>query len=341
MEALEKEWSLRLPFLQDKNIVSIYFGGGTPSLLGAEYISSILNWIKRDVGYGISTEITLEANPENITFSLMNAYVQTGINRVSIGVQTLSDSLLNKLERQHDAQKAIDAVFSLTETGLQNITIDLMYDLPNQTLEIWNETLLKVSKLPIKHLSLYNLTIEPHTTFFKHREHIQPLLPTPELSLQMYEMAQSVLANCKLNQYEISAFAYDGFHSRHNTGYWMARPFLGFGPSAFSYWEGERFQNVAHLNRYAQQLKEDIFPVDFNEKLDTKAHLRELFTIRLRMIEGINLETFEKDHGKLDSETFLTLDTLQKKGFLEHRNRIVRLTKQGVLFYDTVATELI
>lgn len=342
MEALKKEWTLRIPELAGKEIVSIYFGGGTPSLLGAEYINEILQWIQGDIGYhSSSTEITLEANPENITIQLMHAYSVAGINRISIGVQTLSNALLKRLERQHDAQKAIDAVLHTHAAGLQNISIDLMYDLPHQTLKIWEETLAQAGKLPIKHLSLYNLTIEPHTTFFKQRGQLEKIMPDPETSLHMYEMAQDMLAVQHLDQYEISAFAHKGFHSQHNTGYWSARPFLGFGPSAFSYWKGMRFCNVANLNRYAQQLNEGLFPVDFEEKLEHAASLRELFAIRIRMIEGVNLEIFEREHAPLDAETKNTIEELKAKGYLEQRESTVSLTKQGVMFYDSVAVDLI
>lgn len=342
MEALEIEWRLRLPDLQGKDIVSIYFGGGTPSLLGPEYINAILHWVQRDIGYHPNTtEITLEANPENITLQLMRNYAQAGINRVSIGIQTLSDALLKKLERQHNAQKAIDAVLSTKEAGLGNITVDLMYDLPYQTLEIWEETLDKVCELPIRHLSLYNLVIEPHTTFFKQRNELQKIVPDPEASLRMYAMAQEKFAESGLNQYEISAFAHEGYQSRHNTGYWTGRPFLGFGPSAFSYWKGARFRNVANLSRYAQQLKEDIFPIDFEEALAPQASIRELLAIRIRLLEGVDIAAFEKAYGPLDPETLDSIENLKKNGYIRQHLNTLHLTQQGILFYDTVAVELI
>lgn len=341
LESLEKEWLLRAPLLRNKQILTIYFGGGTPSLLGPEAIHSILNWIQRDVGYGAETEITLEANPENISLPLMKEYAQTGVNRISIGIQTLSDTLLKKLERQHHAQKALDAVLYTFEAGLHNITVDLMYDLPHQTISIWEETLAKVCELPIKHLSLYNLTIEPQTTFFKYRHEIQKALPDAESSLYMYERAQAVLADHHFKQYEISAFAHSGFHSRHNTGYWTARPFLGLGPSAFSYWEGKRFRNIAHLKRYAELLNDAILPIDFEEKLDPLSHRRELLTIGLRMNEGVDLKAFERNHGMLDLETLQSLEKLKKEGFIVHEPPSLRLSKQGILFYDSVAVELI
>lgn len=342
MESLEKEWLLRAPELKNKKIISIYFGGGTPSLLGAEYLHKILHWVQRDVDFDkLQTEITLEANPENVTSASMHEYAQAGVNRVSLGIQTLNDSLLKTLERTHNGEKAIQAVYDTRDAGIFNITVDLMYDLPRQTLPIWQDTLSKIHELPIQHLSLYNLTIEPHTTFFKHQDQLKKQLPDPEMSLKMYEMAQEMLNNDQLNQYEISAFAKVGYQSKHNTGYWKARPFLGLGPSAYSYWEGKRFRNIANLNRYANLLKDGTFPVDFEEKLDPLASLRELFAIRIRLMEGVNLEDFTTHYGKLDQETWDNLKKLEQQGYLERDSQTIRLTKHGILFYDTVAVELI
>lgn len=342
MEALEKEWILRSSFLQGSKLVSLYFGGGTPSLLGPEYLNKILQWVQKDIGYDSSaTEITLEANPENITPELMRAYAQCGVNRVSIGIQSLSETLLKKLERQHGAKKAIDAVWATHDAGLENLTVDLMYDLPYQTLEIWKETVNRVCELPIKHLSLYNLTIEPHTTFFKYRQQLQKEIPEPEISLQMYEYAQETFEHHQLTQYEISAFAKRGYQSQHNTGYWTGRPFLGLGPSAFSYWNGIRFRNVANLNQYAQRLQDGIFPIDFEEKLETQASLRELLAIRIRLLQGVDLNAFENEKGLLDRETFNSIESLKKEGYLKQESQVLKLTKSGILFYDTVAAELI
>jgi len=216
-----------------------------------------------------------------------------------------------------------------------------MYDLPKQTLEHWEATLAEVQRLPIQHLSLYNLTIEPHTLFFKKQAELRPCLPDEEASLSMYLMAVEKLEAVGLKQYEISAFAKNGAESRHNTGYWLGRPFLGLGPSAYSYWEGKRFRNIAHLSRYSQLLQNGQFPVDFEEKLDPEAHRRELFVIQLRMRQGVSLEAFNQEHGSLDSEAATTLRRLIEEGFLwEHEGKIL-LTRRGILFYDSLASDLI
>ncbi len=342
LTAFKQEWEQWLPFLQNKTISTVYFGGGTPFLFGPERIASVLEFIKKDVTFASNrTEITLEANPENITLPIMKEYRDAGINRVSIGIQTLDDNLLKILGRLHQAKTASDAVIQTAEAGISNISVDLMYDLPMQTIEHWDHTLKQVRELPITHLSLYNLTIEPHTVFFKKQEILKKQLPDEETSLAMYERAIELLEEQGLKQYEISAFAKTGFHSRHNVGYWTARPFLGFGPSAFSYWEGKRFRNIANLKKYCYDLNNGLSPIDFEEKLDPQAHLRELLVIELRLREGVNLEEFQIRHGTIDTQTLDLLKALKQQNYVNIDDFIVKLSKRGILFYDSVASELI
>jgi oxygen-independent coproporphyrinogen-3 oxidase len=337
MEAFKLEWESLISFIAGKEIVSIYFGGGTPSLLGAEAIGTILDWTgKRNDGI----EITLEANPENISKHLMQDYKDAGVNRVSIGIQTLDNQLLKLIGRLHSSQKAIESVYNTFDAGIHNISIDLMYDLPSQNLTMWENTLNQVTNLPITHLSLYNLTIEPHTVFFKQQESIKKLIPDEETSLEMYEMATHIL-NEKLTQYEISAFSAPGKQSHHNVGYWVGRPFFGLGPSAFSYYDNKRFRNVANLSRYHKQLLGGKSPIDFEEELEVSSRLRELLAINLRLCEGVNLVKFQEKNGILDSETIHTLKKLDADGFIERTGDNVSLTRRGILFYDTVAVEII
>ncbi|MCE2982735.1 MAG: radical SAM family heme chaperone HemW [Parachlamydia sp.] len=335
------EWEQKLPLLKDKEIISIYFGGGTPSLFGASRIGSLLNHIKESLPFESTIEVTLEANPESTSRELMAAYQDAGINRISIGMQTLDANLLQMLGRTHTPQRAITAIFDAYSAGIKNITVDLMYDLPGQSLETWKATLAQIQDLPVSHLSLYNLTIEPHTQFFKKQSELRPLLPPEEISLEMYKIAVAQLESYGLMQYEISAFAKPGCHSIHNTGYWTGRQFLGFGPSAFSYWDGRRFRNVSHLGKYAHALKGNTDPIDFEERLDPQAHLRELLVIALRLRQGLNLKDFESSHGSLAEETLQTMAQLEKKELLTSQGNNWTLTNQGVLLYDALAAELI
>ena len=317
MHALKKEFALRT--LPNHSPSSIYFGGGTPSLLGSDKIAEIMSWVNPNP----TCEITLEANPEHITLDLMKEYAQAGINRVSLGVQSFDPSHLITLTRMHTPGGAEQAIEHTLAAGIENISIDLMYDLPHQTLKTWEQSLIKATSLPIKHLSLYNLTIEPHTAFNKQK----PPQPTQELSLQMLNLAVDHLEANNLQRYEISAFAKEGYESHHNIGYWTARPFLGFGPSAFSYWNHTRSRNCANLNRYARALETHDDPTDFKETLTPEKRAKEQLAIELRLSCGVK-------PNKL-------LEPLIKEGFCERVGNRIRLTERGKLFYDTVAELLI
>lgn len=337
-QALELEWKQSLPLIKNKNLRSVYFGGGTPSQLPIRYLKKIISWIKEDLGHSLSDlEVTLEANPEDIHEELIKNYLEIGINRLSVGVQSLNPHLLPLLGREHKAQTASDAIHTIYNAGIKNISIDLMYDLPQQSFEDWQVTLAEAVKLPIKHLSLYNLTIEPHTAFFKHRDRIHSEQPSEDTSALMYKEAVRVFAEHGLEQYEISAFARQQALSAHNTGYWLGRPFLGLGPSAFSYWGGRRFRNIANLSRYAGLLENGDSPIDFEEKLEEDAHRNEHLMIQLRMLQGVDLNVFEGRFGNLSALVRKELHRLGNEGFLVNKGAHWSLSEKGVLFYDEVA----
>jgi oxygen-independent coproporphyrinogen-3 oxidase len=297
--------------------------------MGPEAIHTLLSWINPPP----DAEITLEANPEDVTKETVSPFQKIGINRLSLGIQSLDNLLLKRLGRQHTAQKACEAIDATAEAGISNITIDLMYDIPSQTLLSWKQTLAQLPSLPITHLSLYNLTIEPFTLFHKKRSSLTPLLPSSEESLHMLEAAIETLVSIGLGRYEISAFARPGFESRHNTGYWLSRPFLGFGPSAFSDWEGERYRNISDLKKYATLLKSGQSPIDFRERLSPLASLHERLAIQLRLLSGIDQRDFPVDPALYQK--------LSAEGWLVMEGQKARLSPAGLLFYDRVAEEII
>jgi oxygen-independent coproporphyrinogen III oxidase len=329
LQALRLEWEMRSPLLPQREPISIYFGGGTPALLGPAAIETILSWIP-DI---TACEITLEANPENVTYALMRDFYSCGVNRISLGIQTLNPALLKTLTRNHGADQASKSVEETFRAGFRNISIDLMYDLPGQTLEQWSHTLGLALRLPITHLSLYNLTVEAHTVFYKKRSELRQ--PPADISLAMLNQAVERLEQRGFKRYEISAFARQKCdESRHNSGYWTARSFLGFGPSAYSYWGGARFRNVANLNRYAKALAIGHDPLDFTETLLPDEQRKEALAIGLRLLKGVELDTWPASLQH-------TLDKLIREGFLEKTPTSLRLTPRGLLFHDTVATEII
>ncbi len=331
IEGIKLEWELRKSSLGE--IVSIYLGGGTPSLLTLEQVKEILSLFPKT-----AKEITIEANPDDVSPEKMKGYISLGINRLSIGVQSLDDSSLLKIERTHSARKAKEAVQIAHAAGFHNISIDLMFDLPGQTFSSWKKTVDEAVLLPISHLSLYNLIFEKGSLYYKQRKELSKETPDEEISLKMLEYAVQTCEKNGLARYEISAFCRDNKESLHNTGYWLGRPFLGLGPSAFSYMDGKRFQNICHLKKWYTALHQGLDPKDFEECLPYPENIHELLAIKLRLLKGIDL----KDFPTLPKETLTTLKTLTKEGFLlEAKSTHYRLSEKGKLFYDLVASEII
>lgn len=335
MRALEKEWYQNKALIEGKKIVSIYFGGGTPILLPVKDFAKILQWVKDLQPNLQEVEITIEANPEDANEALFSSLIDLGINRLSLGVQSLEDPSLIQIGRSHSANKAKEAIFQAHRAGFQNISIDLMYDLPHQTKEEFSKTLNQIEDLPIQHLSLYNLTIEPKTAFARKKDSLN--LPKETVSLELLQLALTKLKEMGWERYEISAFCKENKRSLHNIGYWLARPFLGFGPSAFSYWNQERFQNIANLFQYAKKLEENQSPVDFREKLSSPRDEQELFVIALRLFDGVN----PKNYPHLPKETFLLCKKWEQEGCLICTENKIYLTEKGAYFYDAIASDLI
>lgn len=333
--ALKKEWMIKLPLLNGKTIISIYFGGGTPSQVHPSLMEDFFHLIfDSPVLIDPKCEITFEANPEDLSSEYLSSLKTLPINRLSIGVQSLDDETLKTLDRTHDAKKAIESIIAANRAGFTNISIDLMYDLPYQTKKSWNTTLNSIKNLPITHLSLYNLTIEPQTVFFKKQKELKPHIPNESLSLYLLNKAIETCEAMGLYRYEISAFAKKGFYSKHNTGYWIGREFHGYGCAAFSYFTKKRFKNVSNINQYINQINSNQTTIDFEEELDPLASSRELLAISLRLKEGVSKQ-------KISPDLFYELEKLEKERFVLIGEQRVSLTEKGMLFYDTVASSII
>lgn len=337
LDALLTELEVFTEKLKDRKIISVYFGGGTPYLFGPPRVHKFL----QAVSFDNTAEITIEANPETMDLETLKAYFNAGINRLSVGVQSFNDEELQNLGRTHSADVAERAIYTATEAGFTNISIDLMYEVPKQTCASWNKSLLKAKALPITHISLYNLTIEQGTAFYRKRDEIIQSIPTQEEGLSMYEEAQRLLSESGFEQYEISAFSRMGKYSIHNTGYWSGREFIGLGPSAFSFFGGTRYSNVANLQRYIQQIKNGVSPIDFREEIDANSRRTELLAVGLRLFWGLDIQAFEQKWGMLDQMSRTEIQRLQEDGLLEVKNGKIFLTDLGRRFYDTVASRLI
>lgn len=316
--------------LESHKILSIYFGGGTPSLLEADSVATILSYFMPYIKEPI--EITLEANPESLSFEKIKELKKIGVNRISIGIQSFDDRELLLLSRQHNGARAKEAVLMTKEGGIDNISIDLIYDLPLQTEAIFHSTLVTATTLPITHLSLYNLTIEPHTSFYKNRERLVKEMPNERVSLTLLEKAEEHLEMDGLKRYEISAFAREGRESIHNSGYWTGRPYLGFGPSAHSFYNGIRTRKNSHFQRWNKALHHGERANDFFEELPPQAAAMERLVIGLRLFTGVLLESRMKTEE---------LFSLIEEGLVTLVEDRALLTKRGRLFYDYVAERLV
>ncbi len=338
LQMIASEWELKSSYLQQiTSLASIYFGGGTPSQLAPHQILSILELVKKRYSVSNEIEVTLEINPEDATKENLLAYRQIGINRLSFGVQSLHNPLLQKIGRSHTAEETIEKLFLAYDAGFKNISIDLMYDIPHQTVESFCATINQIELLPITHLSLYNLTIEPQTPFFSQKSVLAPHLPSDDESLEMLSFALKRLPLFGLERYEISAFAKKGKQSVHNTGYWKGRPFVGLGPSAFSFMNGERFQNSANWKEYSTMIQEGKDPIGFSEKLEYPQNIHERLAVALRMTQGVDLSLFPS----LPLATERKLEKLEREGYLNWEGSHLSLTRKGLDFYDSVAVELI
>lgn len=339
-QSIIKEWLLVEPLFKDRNIVSIYFGGGTPSVLDPGYFAQILDIIAQSHPEIKDAEITLEGNPDRLNKERLLGYRKAGINRLSIGVQSLDDSQLQMLGRTHSSYKVYLVLEDAKNSGFNDISCDLMYDLPDQTLSVWERSIVSLTKQPITHISLYNLTFEPRTLFGRKQDALKKLCPSEDVSEQMLQMAVSLFEERGFERYEISAFARKGAYSKHNLGYWWGREFMGLGPSAFSYWDQARFSNVSNIKEWHQQLSENKRPEGFYEKLEPNAANRELLSVALRTKWGVSRSTLESFFTN-DSKLLSDLDGLVNDNLLEWKEDHLLLTQKGQLFYDTVAEEII
>lgn len=342
LEALRKDLFFHRNKFHDRELVSIYFGGGTPSLLHAKEIETILSWVfSLFTSFNDALEITLESNPDTVSREKLLSFRRAGINRISFGVQSFDEDLLRVLGRSHSAQKAKDCVIWAKESGFENISIDLMYDLPGQTMHVWEESLRESLKLPLDHISLYNLIIEEGSAFFRQRKKWESRQSSQEVSLKMFSLVKSKLEQEGFEHYEISAFSKWSKHSKHNTGYWQGREFIGLGPSAFSYFQGSRFKNISNLKVYIKNLQGGMSCVDFIEKLSKQDHLKELFLIELRLLQGITLSKFEDFYAELPLDFKKGIYRWIREGFLEKTKSVICLSNNGLYVYDSIASDLI
>jgi oxygen-independent coproporphyrinogen-3 oxidase len=341
--ALKKEIALRAAesFWQRQRLATIFFGGGTPSLLSpgeiSEILESVFSFFKREK----SLEITLEANPGTITGEQLARYRASGVNRLSLGVQSFHTGELQMLDRLHTPQQAMDAVIMARQAGFENINMDFMFALPQQTIARWQQTLEQAIALQPTHISAYNLTIETGTPldFAIRKGKIHPL--TEEEERAFYQFTIDFLERHGYPQYEVSNFAKPGFEARHNLKYWDGSFYLGLGASAHSYDGERRFWNVANLRKYLEALAANRLPEAESEKLSLRQQMFEATFLGLRQRRGIDLNAFAQKFRQSFDEAFDgTIREMEAGGFLIQRDNYLQLTREGLLLCDEICARL-
>lgn len=336
--ALCHEIEMRLSDKKPTNIKTIYFGGGTPSLLNAEDWSHLSSTLKQFCVIDDLLEFTIEANPDDITKENLMLWKVLGINRLSVGVQSFRQEDLVWMNRAHTADESLRCIELAQQFGFQNLTIDLMYGLPNQGIEIWEDQLHKVGELGVSHVSAYCLTVEERTALQKRVDLGDLIIPDDELVEQQFQTLIKVLKSYGLEQYEISNFAKPGHEAIHNSNYWLGEPYLGIGPSAHGFDGANRYWNIANNSAYIHALKEETLPQTM-ESLTPKDRFNELILTGLRTKWGVELSKLNA-LIPIDEEYQKMIDNFVESGVLVRSGDTLKLSQQARIKADYYSSEL-
>ena len=321
-------------------VKTIYFGGGTPSRLNRGHFNKIFDAIFSNFIIDPNPEITVEANPDDMSDDYVKMLSELPVNRLSIGIQSFDDDELKFLSRRHSAKQAVDVVDRANRYGLSNISIDLMYGLPRQSMDIWNKNLRTATDLKIKHVSAYHLIYEEKTVMnaLLKAGKIKPV--DEEVSTEMFSLLIDWMKENDFIHYEITAFAKDGFFSKHNTSYWGSSKYLGLGPAAHSFDGEDRSWNVASLYRYIKGIESGV-PDREIEHLSANDKYNEFILTGLRTIWGIDLSDLHKEYGeKLYSYCMENAIPHIKTGKLNIDNETMKLTRDGLFISDGIVSDL-
>lgn len=301
-------------------LTSIYFGGGTPSILSINHLGLIFDTLKKRFTWESNIEITLETNPEDVTSQRVQEWRKLGINRLSLGVQSMDDTQLKRLGRNHLEQDVKNAFDVFQKENFPNISVDLMFGLENQTLDSWKSTLDKIIALKPKHISTYNLTIEKNTRYDQELAKGTLTVPADDLQAQMLVEEKNTLTQNGFDPYEISNAAVPGFESRHNMLYWTGKPYLGFGVAAHSFQNENktyrRFWNTKNIPTYIKNIEAGKSVIESEETLNAPIHLTERLMTGLRLKTGMNLDLLEKEGLSMPDIMKKNLQSLVQDGFI-------------------------
>ncbi|MEQ8323760.1 MAG: radical SAM family heme chaperone HemW [Vicingaceae bacterium] len=339
LNAMRAELEQSYAYLEGDRVDSIYFGGGTPSLLNCEDIGHFLDLLRRRVDLK-DLEITLEANPDDLNEKKLDELLLAGINRLSIGVQSFHDKDLRTLNRMHTGEDAKRSIQLAKQAGFENINMDLIYGLPDSSLSEWQENLDLFLELELPHLSAYSLTYEDKTTFGKKLKNGE-IVPLPEDTvIGEFHLLMSKLDAAGYGHYEISNFCLPEKHSRHNSSYWSGEKYLGIGPSAHSFNGKSRRWNVSNNARYLKAVEQDL-PFFEEEVLSERDRFNEYLLTSLRTSAGCSILKVSRDYGDLRGKHLLgELQKLVKRGLMAQSNESFILSEKGKLVADKITSDL-
>lgn len=342
LQALLKEIELQATsnYLQSQAIETIYFGGGTPSLLQIDELALVMDALHRWYNIQSTAEITLEANPDDVTGEKLAGWKTLGINRLSIGIQSLFEEDLQWMNRAHTATEAKNVISKARAAGFETFTVDLIYGTPGLTDEKWKQNLDWVIEQEINHLSCYALTVEEKTALDKQIRLQQKQPVDAEQQSRQFLLLMEYIQQAGFEQYEISNFAKPGHRSKHNSSYWHGTHYLGLGPSAHSFNGISRQWNIANNQQYIQSLEQGVVPFEKEELTETQ-QLNEYIMTSLRLMEGCNLNLIEQKFGKAKATLIQqeAADYISKQWMIQKENHLI-LTNEGKLFADGIAAAL-
>ena len=341
INALCRELDQRKSYLEGEKIETIYLGGGTPSQLEAKDFEQIFQALYRLYEISPEAEITIEANPDDLTDEYVGMLRTFPFNRLSMGIQTFQEDILRLLHRRHTAQQAVEAFNRCRKAGFTNISIDLMYGLPGETLQTWETDLRQAVSMKPEHISAYHLIYEDGTVLWKLREQHRVEEADEDLSVSLFTQLIHKLKDNGYQHYEISNFCLPGMHSRHNSSYWTGKKYLGCGPSAHSYNGISRQWNVASLDRYIEQVNngQTYFEV---EDLDLYTRYNDFVITTIRTMWGMQLDALKEQFGeKLYNYCLRMAQPHLSQGTLELSNNVLKLTEKGVFISDGIMSDML
>ncbi|HEY6915303.1 MAG TPA: radical SAM family heme chaperone HemW [Paludibacter sp.] len=340
VDAVKKELQIRKDYLQNASINTIYFGGGTPSILKADEFNDIFNTIYELFSVDKDAEITFEANPDDLSVQYLDSIKELPFNRISIGIQSFDDEDLKRINRRHTGVEAIEAVKNAQSAGFDNLSIDLIYGLPLQTLEGWEKQLDIALSLNVQHISSYGLTYEEGTALWKQREKGKVTNVDDETMNAMYLLLLDKVQQKGFEAYEVSNFALPDYRSRHNTSYWKQDPYLGIGPSAHSYDLHSRQWNVASIKEYIKAIENNT-PFFEQEELTLNDRYNDYVMVSLRTANGIDLKILEQEFGpELTSYCIENIKSFIDNGKAINEGGKLRLTSAGIMISNLILIEL-